>query len=905
MRMIRNLWRNLVRRDRVERDLSDELRATLDLLVREKVSAGLTPAEARRAARLELGAVEAIKDNVRDVRAGAFLDMLIQDLRYGTRLLRRNPLFTLTATLSLAIGIGATTSIFTVANGLLLRSAVGVADPDRLVDIARIKRGDPGVEPISYPDLLDLRRRATTVQGIYAYQLELEPISLSVEDRAERVFANVVTTNFFQVLGVPAAAGRTFGVDDSDLPGTSPIAVLSHRYWTRRFEANPVVVGQSVRLNGRPFTIVGVAREGFRGMSVLAPDLWIPAGMVDVARAGSQMSRLTIRENGWLMAGARLGRGTSRDQASAEFAAIGSALAREFPVDIRYLPPGMAVPTFDWRAVSSSPVPAGLRGAAAAFLAVLMAVVSIVLVIASANVAGILLTRATVRRREIAVRTALGADRARVIRQLLTETLVLFALGSGAGLLLARVLTSLIVQLLPSFPLPVNLSLPLDGRVIAFSLALGLIAAVLSGLAPALQASKTDVVAALKDDAQAPVGRLRLRNAFVIAQVAFSTLLVMITAVLVHGLDHVTSIDRGFDARGVDIAVVDLSMAGYTSITGPPFVRDVLGRVRALPGVATATVANRAPGPGTVSLGGVTVPGATPPNGAPFFYPNWTLVEPGYFSTLRIPLVAGRDFGVDDREGREPVAIIGEAATRRLWPGEDAVGRFVLVNPAAPGATAIPHRIVGVARDILSTASARVRRAAGETPFALYVPLQQRFVPQVSILVRRTGRSVAGDLHMLVTSMDRNLPVLNAQTLESQLNGSAQTQLRISAAVAGSAGIVGLLLAGIGIYGVTAYTVTRRTREIGIRLSLGASRVEIVGLVLGQGMRLVAFGSAVGRLTGTAAGVLLSRRLNIPGPDVLLVVGVTTLFATIGLVACYVPTRRATSICSMEALRGE
>jgi predicted permease len=905
MRIVINLWRNLMRRDRVERDLHAELQSTLELLVQEKVRGGMTPDEARPAARVELGSIEAIKEEVRETRSGAFVDMLAQDLRYGARLLRRNPLFTLTATVSLAIGIGATTSIFTVANGLLLRSAVGVADPDGLVDIARIERGDTGVEPISYPDYLDLRRQMTTVQGLYGYELELEPVSLRVADSAERVFANVVTTSFFQVLGVSAAAGRTFDSRDSDLPGASPVAVLSHRFWTRRFDANPSVVGQSVRLGGHPFTIVGVAHEGFRGMGVLEADLWIPAGMVNVAQAGSAQSRLTVRENGWLMVGARLKPGVSRQQASAEVASIGAALARAFPFNPQYLPPGMPVPTFDWGAVPASPIPAGLRTAVAAFLVVLMAVVAIVLVIACANIAGILLTRGSVRRREIALRSAIGAGRARVVRQLLTETVVLFTLGSAAGLALARILTSLIVQLLPTFPLPVNLSLPLDGRVIAFSLALGLIAAVLSGLVPALEASKTDVVAALKDDAPAPADRLRLRNAFVITQVAFSTLLVVITAVLVRGFDTVTSADRGFDPRSVDVASVDLSMAGYTSITGPQFARNLVDRVRALPHVETATVASGAPGPGTMSLGGITVPGATPLNGAAFFAANWTVVEPGYFSTLRIPLIAGRDFGPGDREGTEPVAIIGDAAARRFWPGENAVGRFVLVKSPTAGVPPIPHRVVGVVRAPLPTASARARQAAGGPPYAFYVPLQQRFVPQLSIFVRRAGQSLAGDLHVLVTSMDRNLPVLSAQTLENQQDGPVQAQLRISAAVAGSVGFVGLLLAAIGVYGVTAYTVTRRTREIGIRVSLGAGRFEVIGLVLRQGMQLVAVGSGVGLLMGTTAGLLLSERLRIPAPDTALVVGATALFATVGMVACYIPARRATTIRAMEALRAE
>ena len=382
------------------------------LLVQDKIRAGLSPEDARRAAALELGSTEAIKDNVRDARAGAFLDMLGQDLRYGARLLRRNPLFTLTAALSLAIGIGATTSIFTVANGLLFRSATGVTDPDRLVDIARIERGDTSVDPISYPDLLDLRRRTTTVQGIYAYQLELEPISLSVSDSAERVFANVVTTNFFQVLGVPAAAGRTFGAGESDLPGASPIAVLSHRYWTRRFDANPAVVGAE-----RPAERTSVHHRRCGARRIPWNERACP-GPLDSrrhgrCRAGGKPDVAAHHPGERLVDGGRApqARRSSREQASAEVAVIGAALAREFPFDSRYLPAGLAVPTFDWRAVAviaGSGWPARRCGA---FLGILMAVVSIVLVIACANIAGILLTRATVRRREIALRTAIGAGR--------------------------------------------------------------------------------------------------------------------------------------------------------------------------------------------------------------------------------------------------------------------------------------------------------------------------------------------------------------------------------------------------------------------------------------------------------------------------------------------------------------
>ena len=898
-----SLWRNLIGRTRVERDLDDELQATFELLVAERLRSGLTPDAARRMARLELGTTESLKEQVRDARSGAVVDTLLQDVRYGARLLRRNPLFTLTAVLSLAIGIGATTAIFTVANGLLMRTAAGVADPDALVDIVRLERGDTGVEPFSYPDYLDLRRRLTTVQGVYGYQLELEPVSLLVAGGAERVFANVVTANFFQVLGVAAAAGRTFGNTDSEQPGASPVAVLSHRFWTRRFDNDSSVIGRTVRLNGHPFTIVGVAGDGFRGMSVVAPDLWIPTAMVGTAQPGSELPRLTIRENGWLMLGARLQPGVTRTQVSNEVQAIGAGLAREYPFDTRFLPPGMPIPDIEWSAQNASPIPAGMRTVVAALAALLMAITSMVLVIACANVASILVARATVRRREIAVRTAVGAARARVIRQLLTETVLLFMLGGAAGLALARLLVSALLALVPVLPLPVNVSVPLDGRVVAFSLALALLSAVLSGLTPALQASKTDVVTALKDNAQGPRDRVRLRNAFVVAQVAFSTLLIVMAALFARGLDRAVSFDRGFDADRVDAASIDLSMAGYTDASGPPFARQLIERVRALPGVESATLTSRLPGPGSMSFGGVTVPGVAPPNGAPFFSLNWTMIESGYFSTLRIPLVAGRDFGPGDREGTEPVAIVGEGAARRLWPGTDAVGRSMVIttnNPDGGAPLQTPHRVIGVARDV--TAGPR-----SETPLALYVPLYQRYFPEMTILVRTAGdESAAARLQLLIGASDPNLPVLHADRLERELSGPAEVQLRIIAAVAGSAGAVGLLLAAIGIYGVTAYAVARRTQEIGIRLSLGADRSTVVGIVLRQGMRLVAIGLAAGLALGAGAGRVFSAgRFGITPPDPAVFAVTAMLFMAVGLVACAVPVLRASRIRPMDALRYE
>ena len=904
---VRSFVRNVLSRDRVERDLDDELQAALDLLIDEELARGKSPADARRSALLTLGGIETVKVQVRDARAGAWFDTVLGDIRYAARLLVRNPIFTLTAAVSLAIGIGATTTIFTVANGLLIRSAVGVTDPSRLVDITRSKdRGGPGIDPISYPDYLEVRRRATTLDGVYGYQLELQPASLRVENTgAERVYPGVVTINYFEVLGVPAIVGRTFGSGDSEDAGSSPVVVLSHRFWARRFQSDPEVVGRTLYLNGYPFSVAGVAREGFLGMTVVAPDVWVPASMIAALNPESGGRLLAIRGADWMMLGGRLKRGVSRAQASADIAAIGAALAREFPVKYDFLPPGPgpADLSFVWSAEPSSPIPSGLRVIVAGFLTLLMSIVAVVLVIACANLAGVLLARGVVRRREIAVRTAIGAGRGRVVRQLLTETTLLFALGGIAGLLLARALTSLLVTLLPAFPLPVNVSVPLDGRVVAFSLGISFVAALLCGLVPALHASKPEVVSALKDDAPAPTDRLRLRNTFVVAQVAFSVVLVVTAAILVRDVDRVTSVDRGFDSRQVDVASVNLSMAGYTATTGSAFARQLIERVRAIPGVEAASLSDRQPDPGSMMMGGLTVDGVSPPQGQPYFYPNWNVVDSQYFATLRIPLLAGRDFADADRVGSQPVAIIGESAAKRFFPGESAVGQVVHVhtgNLNVPGSPSSALVVVGVARDVQITPNLAPR-------LNLYVPMQQKYVSGLTILARTKGpTSAADDIRAVVTSMNPNLPVLVAQTLDSLGRGPVETQLRVAATVAGSVGLIGLLLAAMGIYGVTAYTVARRTREIGIRLSLGAGRSAVVAMILRQGMTLVGIGLAIGLALSLGVGrMLAAQRFGITAPGAATFVAATMLFVVVGLIACYAPLRRAIRIAAMDALRYE
>jgi predicted permease len=895
---LRTLWRNLRDRERIERDLDDEVRTAFDLLVDEHVSAGASLADARRAATLQLGHPESIKTHVRTIRAGAWWDAFVQDVRYGTRLLSRDPLFTLTAALSLAICIGANTTVFTIANRLLFRGADGVRDPDRLVDIAPTESDGRFSEPVlPYRAYTELRERTTTLEDVYGYQLDVGAMSLRGPDGAERIFTTYVTANYFSVLDVHPAIGRLVDRSDSDRPGAAPLAVLSYGFWKRRFNGDPTILGQTLRINNLALTIVGVAADGFHGLSVVVADVWLPLG----AAPGDQIdTRLAV--------GGRLKPGVSLGQAAAEIDGIGRALMRDLPSGPRAMG-GLREKGGggSLRAVRASAVPAVVRVAIYAFLATLIVLASLVLVIACTNVSGVLLARATARRREIAVRLATGAGRARLVRQLMTETTLLFVIGGAAGLALARIMTSLIVLALPPTPVPIDTALPLDGRVIVFTALASLFAAIVSGLVPALQASKADVVSALKAESQSTADRLRLRSLFVVAQVAFSIVLVVTAGLLVRALNRSASVDLGFDGNGVELSTLDLSMAGYTPATGPQFVADLLERIRTAPGVSSATVALSLPLGGQVGMCcGVEVPGVAPPRGEPFFQPAWNVVAPGYFDTLRIRLLAGRDFDATDRVGTATVAIVSEAAARRFWPGESPIGKHIvwqkiptlLARGTTPAMTPVTLSIVGVAANIASGGS-------GPRPM-VYLPFAQNYQHDLTVVARSTdGRRLTAEIREAIVSANANLPVIAASRLTDQSN-PVLTQLRVTAAVSASVGLVALLLAAIGVYGLTAFTVTRRTREIGIRLAMGAQRTDVVRLVLRQGMSLVLIGSAIGLALAAGASRLLVRLLfGVPPLDPVTFGAAALLFAAIGLMACYVPTRRAVRISATEALRYE
>src|SRR4051794_2299700 len=882
----------LLRHDRADRELAREIAAHLQLLEDDLQRHGMAVDEAHRAARIAIGGIEGTRELHREARSFAWIHDAQRDVAYGMRMLRRNPVFAVTASLSLAVGIGANTAIFTLANALLFRGPAGVVEPDRLVEIGAA-RGDGGVNPTSYPTYLDVRQRTTTLSGVYAHQLFPQAMSLDASGgrpAADRVFIQFVTTNYFGVLGAVPIAGRLFDTSDSDQPGASPIAVLSYRFWNSRFANLLSAVGQTIRLNGRPFTIVGVAPEGFQGTGVISPDLWVPLNMALTGM--SQQQLLTNRTGGWLIVGGRLKPGLPLAQAEDELNALGRALDREYPT---------GGPPRELRLLRSSQSP-GNRGVIGGFLAVLMIIVALVLAVACANVAGLLIARATSRQHELAVRMATGAHRGRLVRQLITETMILFILGGAAGLLLARLLTSVFIPLLPSLPFPVTVPLTVDARVIVFTALVSLGAAMLFGLAPALQTTKADVLTALKDDAHAPTGRWRLRTAFVIAQVAFSLVLVISAGLFVKALHRAGSTEPGFDPRGVELVSLDLSMGRYTDATGPRFWRELLQRVRQLPSVQAATIARVPPGGFEgIGIGGVKIPGTAPPAGAPAFSYSWNIVEPGYFATLRIPLLHGRDFNASDTTGSAPVVIVAEGVARQFWPDTNAVGKFISYRAGGRDRTAT---VVGVVGDVKS--SSLVDGLAGSY---IYLPLQQYYrsdmTAAMTVAARGVqGQRVGGDIRALVASMDPGLAVVSSTLEDSAALGLAPQ--RIAMSLSATLGSVGLLLAAIGIYGVTAYTVARRGREIGIRIALGARRSQIMAMVLRQGLILTAIGSAIGLLLAAGVSQVLAAFLfGVPPMHPPTFVTALLVFAVVGFIACYLPARRATRVDPLRALRCE
>jgi predicted permease len=816
------------------------------------------------------------------------METLWQDVKYGVRMLVKSPGFTLAAVGILAVGIGANTAIFTLVNEALLRPRPGIGNPDRLVDVGR-NQGDFGFDNMSYPNYRDYRDRNRTLAGLAGYALEPYAVSLSEGDSAERVHAAVVSGNYFSVLEVQPAAGRFFTQEEDQTVGAHPVTVLSHSFWQRRFQGDPGIVGRDLHINGQPVRVVGVAAAEFRGSSPLAPDAWFPMHMYPVVRPGS--NPLEQRRSVFMVAVGRLKPGVSLAQARADLRAIASDLERAFPEANRGR--GVAVTT-------SGLIPGDLRLIIVGFFTVLMGFVGLVLLIACFDVTGMLLVRAQQRRREVAVRVAMGASRWRIARQMLSEGLLLFALGGVAGLLLAVWMRDALLAFVPQLPVPLHVELSLDWRVLGFGLLLSLVSGLLASLAPALQTSHTDPVAVLKEETSGARRRLRLRNALVLGQVAVTLILLVCAGLFVRALERVAIVDPGMDLRNLHVVELDFSLAGMQSADGLAFADQLLQRVQQLPGVRSASLSWGVPLDGNGrALGGITAPGSQgqePDRSG--METDWNIVTPGYFANMGVPLLRGREFTAADAQGAPAVAIINETLAQRLWPGEDPIGKRI-ENPQGDEGVRVME-VVGLARN-------QKYRSFGDGPRNfVFVPLRQNYFGALFLAVRsEPGAPPAPGIRTLLHEMNPHLPILHAQSME-EYAGVGLLPQRLAGWVAGSLGLLGLLLAGTGLYGVTAFSSAQRTREIGIRMALGAQRGDVLKLVLRQGLQLAAIGLAIGMAMALAAAQLIAGLLiGVSPADPLVLLAVAVGLAAVALLASYLPARRATQIDPLVALRYE
>ena len=816
---------------------------------------------------------------------------LLQDVRYGSRMLARSPGFTLVSVVSLALGIGVNTAVFSLFNAVLIRALPVVRGQERLVWLRA---------PSSYPDYLDYREQAQGFEGMAAATGTRE-FSLTRGGEPELVRGEFVTANYFDVLGVGAHAGRLFVEAEGREPAR--VVVLSHQLWRARFDSDPGVVGRQVTLNGLGFTVVGVAPEGFVGTEAgLNRELWVPLpahallNPPDAARVldgGGGEDILRVRHSHWLAVFARLRANVTREQAAAELAGVARRVAEagDGRVDEATLRREQLLP------LSGGKAP-GDREQALPVAGVVMAVLGLVLLIACANIAGLLVARAAVRRRETAIRQALGAGRARLVRQWLTESLLLSCLGGAAGLLLALWANDVMASYAAGTPLA-SLDLRLDYRVLAFTLLVSVGAGVAFGLAPALQASRIDIVTALKtEDALARAGsrRSRLRAAFVTAQVTLSVVLLVCAGLFIRSLWSAHTIDPGFRVERALTVPVDLGLLRYKSEDGRAFYRELLSRVAAQPGVESASLVRFAQLGNSFAQGQVFAEGraaeAGEGTGAGF-----NIVGPDYFRTMGTRLVRGRDFTDADREGAPGVAVVSETLAAMLWPGEDALGKRVSFE----GAGGPFLEVVGVARD------GKYRSLGDRSRPYIYRPLMQSYEPRMTLVVRASGdpRALAGPVREHLRALDRDLPVADVRTLEEQLDLSL-LPARVAAYTLGGFGLLALALAAIGIYGVVSYTVARRTREIGVRVALGAGRADVLRLILGEGLSAVGAGLGLGLLLSFALTRVLGGFLyGVTASDPLTFVGVPALLGSVALAAGYLPARRAAKVDPMVALRYE
>jgi predicted permease len=882
-----NLLRRLFfyfRRAEFDRELEEEMRLHRELKVEEKVSSGMSLDEARWEAQREFGRTSRLLEASRETWSVALVDSLWQDVRLGIRALATRPVFTGVALVSLGLGIGANTAVFTLVNQAFFRP-LPVRAPEELLTLQndRSRRMFPA---FSYPNYEDVRDRSGAFAGLLAYRFA--PLSVSHDGVAERTWGYLVSGNYFDVLGIEPAAGRLLTSSDDVLPGGHPVAVLSHRGWLRRFGGDPAAVGKDMLINGRSYTLVGVAAPGFDGTEVVAPDVFLPMAMQAAIERGRSWLDDRAQETVYIQG--RLRPGIGLERARAELESVADELEREHP-DIH-------------EGAKISVAPAGLlsgrmRSALLGFSGILLAVVGLALLLACTNLANLLLARAAERRREIGMSLALGAGRLRLVRRLLTECLVLAGLGGAVGFLLAFWLTKLVSALRPPIDFPLDFELDMDWRVLLFNAAVSCVAALLFGLLPAWRMSAIGPRAALGDELSE--GRTRFLpkgSVLTMVQVALSLVLLVASGLSLRGLTRAQELELGFDPEKAVEVSFDLGLQSYPEGRGRELQREILERVRALPGVEAAGISDFVPVDLHFARTRLFVEGEPIPSrieDAPITFVS--RVSEGYLGAMSMPLVAGRDFTEADDSGARPVALVSEALAKRFWPGEDGLGKHLSVG--TPDAPAL--EVVGVVAD------ARYAGLGEQPQPFVYLSIRQSYTG-TNTLVARAGADPGRLLPSIRDEIHRIDPVLALFTARELSERLALPLFapRIAATLLGAFALLALTLAAVGTYGVMSQMVARRRREIGIRVALGARREDVLTLAMTAGMLPTLLGVAI----GSAFALVLSRWMTsllfgVSPQDPWTFGATAALLLLVGALSCFFPARAAAVASPTRSLRTE
>ena len=876
----------LFRHGRLESDLDEELRSHLEMSIELNLRKGMSPADARREALRTFGGVEQTKEIYRDQRGFPLLETTLQDLRFGLRMLRRSPGFSLLAILYLTFGIGANAAVFSWVEGISFRPYPLVTHQEQLLAITGTARGEVGPTALSWPDLLDLQRNCTLFDSFIVSKIM--GTTLSIGDRAERATGSIVSTNYFEAVGVHPIRGRGFEPGEDVGRNAHPVTVISYQLWQRRFNGDPEIIGKTQRFNGVIHTIVGVAPEGFYGTFVgWEMQFWVPISMEETFEQDGY--KLEDRGARWIEGYVRLKPGVTLAQAQQEISAVANRLEADYPVTNR----GRSIQLWPlWR------TPFNNASTLLPTLEIMLVVAVFVLLITCANVGNLLLVRAFVRRHEMTVRLAIGAGRGRLLQQLFTEGLLLSAFGAIGGLLVAHWCSHALVLLFPARG-GVSMHLPgeIDWRVLALSAGVCLVATLLLGLVPALLTGRLDVAGTLKSESVGVVGgggKAWVRSGLVLVQVSLSFVLLVGAGLLLQSLQKIRTSSPGFSTHEVLYTAADLTSAGYDAPRAQNFQDELLDRVRNMSGVESAAFARSTPlGYGYFSSSPVAVDGYQPsPDERPAV--EYNEVGPDYFATMGIPLVSGREFARTDDENSAPVAIVNETMAAKYWQGRSPMDERLQVKGRW-------MRIIGVAKD---SKYQSVREAP--KPF-FYVSRRQNFSVRGNLYIRTrlSPGTMARALDSQVHALDPNLALFETITLQEQVDRATSPQL-VAVTLVGVLSALALLLSAIGLYGVMSYAVSQSTRELGLRMALGAGAANLLRLVMSRGLLLTGGGVVLGAVAALSLTRLLGNLLYHVSPrDPLAFASALIVMTFVAVAACFLPAWRATRTDPVRALRAE